>query len=150
MYGVGIRYDGELGYGVGRVLKSYVRGAVGLNTASLGFADIGIGFQAALPVGLITPAVKLELNSTWIQPTFTPTLILGIGKKEWVSLGIRRHFIGFGSPDYPSFLDVFATAHISPKWSIFAGAEINSFVDTFEDGSGYPFFTVGVGHKFEL
>ncbi|TKJ40526.1 hypothetical protein CEE36_09555 [candidate division TA06 bacterium B3_TA06] len=148
VYGVGIRCDGEIGYGVGKYLKPYVRGAVGLNTAYLGFADAGIGFQTALPLGPIAPAVKLELNPMMGEPTFSPAFLLGIGREERVTLGARTHFIVFGAPYYPFFLDVFATAHISPRWSIFAGAEINSFIDTFDDGDGYPFFTVGAGYKF--
>lgn len=148
IYGIGIRCDGEIGYGIEHFLKPYARAAVGLNTAYIGYADIGLGIHAALPVWIFTPAVRLEINSTWIQPTFSPVVLLGIGKREWFTLGAKTYFIAFGDPNYPRFLDAFATAHISPHWSIFAGAEMNSFVDYFEDGDGYPFFTVGVGYKF--
>ena len=148
VYGIGIRCDGEIGYGLDKYVKPYARAAVGLNTACIGYADIGLGLQAALPVWIFTPAVKLEINSTWIQPTFSPVVLLGIGKKEWFTLGTKTYFIAFGDPSYPEFLDVFTTVHISPRWSIFAGAEINSFIDIFEDGNGYPFFTVGAGYKF--
>ncbi|MBA7603655.1 hypothetical protein ES703_10770 [subsurface metagenome] len=148
MYGIGIRCDGEIGYGLDKYVKPYARAALDLNTAYIGYADIGLGLQVALPVWIFTPAVKLEINSTWIQPTFSPVVLLGIGKSEWVTLGAKTYFFPFADSNYPEFLDVFATAHISPRWSIFAGAEINSFIDTFEDDNGYPFFTVGAGYKF--
>jgi hypothetical protein len=85
--------------------------------------------------------------ATWMQPTFSPAVLLGVGKRERVTLGAKTYFV-LTDPNSPMFLDGFATVHLSPRWSVFVGAEVVSFIDTFQDGDGYPLFTVGVGYKF--
>ena len=147
IYGLGLRSDVEIGYGFEKYFKPYVRGALGLNTASLYFGDIGVGFQGALPVGPITPAVKIEVNTTSARPTFAPAFLLGIGRKEVVTLGIRPQFVGFNPDEYEPFLDVLTTVHISPKLSIYIGAEVTSFIEYFDENDDIPFFSLGVGYK---
>ncbi|MBN2379153.1 hypothetical protein JXM67_05070 [candidate division WOR-3 bacterium] len=147
VYGVGLRCDSEIGYGVNRYFKPYARGAVGLNTACPYFGDVGIGFQSALPLGKITPALRIEVNSTGVLLSFAPALLLGFGKKEVLTLGVRPQFVGFDPEAYDLFIDALAIVHISPRMSIFAGAELNSLIEFFDEKDGIPFLCVGVGYK---
>jgi len=147
MYGVGLRCDGEIGYGVNRYIKPYVRGGLGLNSASLYFGDIGIGLQTAVSVGPVTPAFKIEVNSTGARPSLAPAFLLGFGKREVLTLGVRPQLVGFNPEMYEPFVDVLMTVHISPRLSIFAGAEVTSFVEFFDQRDIIPFFSIGAGYK---
>jgi len=146
LYGIGLRCDTEIGYGLNDYWKPYARAGFGLNTAYIGFADIGAGMHIALPVWIFTPAIKLEINSAMLQPTFSPAVLLGIGKQKLVTFGAKWYLSAFADPVKLRFGDLFITVHPSPRWSVFASIEFPSFIG-YLGGFGYPFFTLGVGYK---
>lgn len=146
-YSIGVRGDIVVGYGFNPYLKVDARGSVGLGTQFSGmqhpfFADAALGVQTCLPLGPLTPGLHVELSYYLREVTLSPTVLFGIGKKEWLTLGGRMHMHGFLIGWDPVAVDAFACAHLSPRYSVFAGAEI--FYITYA-----PAITLGVGYHLK-
>ncbi|TKJ40527.1 hypothetical protein CEE36_09560 [candidate division TA06 bacterium B3_TA06] len=143
----GVRGDVELGYGIGQYLSPYIRlgGGVSLDA---GFLDPGVGLQLSLPVEYITPALLAEINLHMGEPTFSPAFLLGIGRAEKVTLGIRTQLAVVNPGDQPySSMEIFVNTHLSSPWSIFVGLEATSVIGAFQ-GEAFPLTTLGVGYSF--
>jgi len=145
----GVRGDVNLRYGFNDYLCLYCRGAVGGSQYWLGlFLDAGAGIQASLPLGPVTLALNGELHGL----EFSPALLAGIGRTEWLTIGIRTHIPGnlYDSPhpEYGKYLDsypldCFAGFHLG-HWNIFAGSQL--FRYSYNDD---PVFTAGIGYKIK-
>ncbi|MBD3285165.1 hypothetical protein GF359_02140 [candidate division WOR-3 bacterium] len=142
----GARGDVNLRYGFNDYLGVHIRGAIGGSKGWFGlFLDAGAGVQGALPLGPVTLALNLELSDL-----ISPTLLLGIGEKEWLTLGVRTQIPGIvdeGHPEYGPYLDpypidVFAGIHVG-RWNVFAGSQM--FRYSYNDE---PVFTAGIGYTF--
>jgi hypothetical protein len=147
----GIRADIYAGQGLNRYLKPYVRASVGVGYETyypetfrdedgfLPIFDAGVGLHCALDLKYITPAIVIEL-SPYMGVSVSTALLMGIGNREIVTLGVRPHFTvgGFTEQDP---IDVFASIHPFGKWSFFAGTEITTLSDY------GPWFTVGLGYR---
>lgn len=152
---IGMRGDIEVRYGFNPHLQLNGRVGFGWGTAwrigemdpipawgTSPTLDAGLGIQAALPLGPLTPALRVELAPFVLISNF----LLGIGqKREWVTLGGQV----YTSIDYQNNvvfpLGAFIGIHPTPRWTIFAGSGIFT---SLLDGSE-PLFSVGLGYKVE-
>ncbi len=159
----GIRLDGYAGYGFNPYVKPYLRCAFGIyhvvsypfpgdvdDTISRYFdpgVDIGAGVQAALPLGFVTPALNVEVSPYGVCEVST-ALLVGLGKREILTLGVRPHFTP-ASFDYGYLpIDVFCSVHPIKGLSLFAGVEVGSRLEHgFWDA---PWFTIGAGYGFNI
>lgn len=147
VYFLGLREDVHVSYGFNPYLKAYLEAALG--TAFPDLADGRIGVQAALPAGWVTPAMRLEL-SVYNTISLSPSFLLGIGRKEFLTLAIRTHIYPqiFNKEDPQSEFPIILTCgiHPMPQLTIFAGADIGTL------GRAYygfdPLFSLGVGYNF--
>ena len=152
----GTRVDGEISYGFDKYLQAQARMGIGFYHSYLPFfVDPGIGLQAALPVGPITPALRTEVSYYGGGVTFSPAVLLGIGRKERVTLGGRIHIFGNAGddphPEYGPYLedtptDFFVTVHLG-RWNIFAGSQF--FYHSFRYPHERPVATAGIGYKLK-
>jgi len=143
----GSRADFEVRYGISDYLGVSARFGAGLGTEfyiySEPFIDGALGVQLVVPVeGPVTPALRTEFSGYLIEPTLSPAILLGIGREEEkITLGTRLHLRRGPEDLNVGGLDAFVGIHLSPQWTIFAGAEVSSFF------SSHPtFFTLGVGY----
>lgn len=143
----GGRADFEVRYGVLENVSLSARFGAGLGTEfyiySEPFIDGALGVQLVVPVeGPVTPALRTEFSGYLIEPTLSPAILLGIGREEEkLTLGTRIHLRRGPEDLNVGGLDAFVGIHLSPQWTIFAGAEVSSFF------SSHPtFFTLGVGY----
>lgn len=141
----GIRGDAVFRYGFNDYIGVHARAAIGYP-----MVEAGLGLQAAYPIGPVTPALQTEFAFGDPGP-FSVGFLLGIGKKEWLTLGIRTHIPGTAGdephPEYgpyfePYPIDVFTGIHIG-RWNLFAGSQM--FRYTYNDE---PLFTIGIGYTF--
>jgi len=144
-YSIGVRGDAAAGYGFSSYLRLNARASLGLGTQFSGmhypfFADGAVGAQTAASLGAITPALHVELSGYLGEITLSPALLLGIGRKEYLTFGARMHAHDFWHGWDPVAVDAFACVHLSPRWSIFAGVEI--FYLTYA-----PAVTLGAGYN---
>jgi len=143
----GGRADFEVRYGISDYLGVSARFGAGLGTEfdmyPAPFLDGAVGIQLEVPlVGPVTPALRTEFSGYLIEPTLSPAILLGIGREEEkITLGTRLHLRRGPEDLNVGGLDAFVGIHLSPQWTIFAGAEVSSFF------SSHPtFFTLGVGY----
>lgn len=105
------------------------------------FIDPAAGIQTSIPVGPVTPALRLEVSpSTYFYfPTFIVAVLVGFGRKEWLTIGgAFRPDVNTGGPS------VFATIHPFDRISVFFGVDPTSI------RSGRPLLgSVGVGYKIK-
>lgn len=107
------------------------------------FASAAFGFQLAYPFKVLTPAIRAELVpfpfDAGFPVAFSPSFLLGIGRTERVTLGVRWLLIPGGYP----YNDVFATVHPFDRLAVFVGAPL--LMEGFRGGP----FTLGVGYKIK-
>lgn len=144
---VGLRGDFAVYYGFGRYIQldGHLGAGFGFGGVAEGVvANAGVGLQLAAPIGPVTPAFRAGF-SYWGGDSdgfafLSPCLLLGFGRKEFLTLGGRLHY-NIKYPDGPLH-DVFGVVHIpnSPV-SIFSGVGW--------DGLLVPHITLGVGYKIK-
>jgi len=143
---IGGRGDYEIRYGFNQYLQvnGRIGAGLGYRLPSEGFPpppikdmypllDGAIGIQGSFPLGSVTPSLRVELIYPHSQ-IVAPTLLFGLGRNEWLTIGVGGHLV-----------DVFVTAHPSKRWSFFAGANVFSIFNA--DYSDYPLASIGVGYK---
>ncbi|NLI98279.1 hypothetical protein GX441_06425 [bacterium] len=144
-YCVGGRVDCEARYGFNEYLG--LNGRAGLcygkevpfDSSGFGAAgNVAIGVQGALPLKFITPALRIELTH-YTYPTIAPTLLLGIGQREFITLGARASIESIIMFDG---IDVFLTVHPTSNWSVFGGVHFTSYQEE-------PLAAIGVGYKLK-
>jgi len=144
---IGVRGDVELRYGLNKYLGFHARGAIGYP-----MLDGALGIQTAFPLGLVTPALRTEISWYGGGPTFSPALLVGVGRTEWVTLGVRTHIPGnLGDSPHPEYgpyldpfpIDCFVGIHLG-RWNIFAGSQC--FRHSY---SNKPIASVGLGYKIK-
>lgn len=151
VYSTGLRADACIGYGFSSHFLLYGRIAGCLSDGLT--PEGGVGIQTAWPFGPVTPALRLEIGDYWIfQPSISPGLIIGIGKAERLTLGVRTYFAPLNhwlteSPHPALPLDVFTAVHLSEGWSLFGGCELTSLFHN-ESSPYRPLFTFGLGYDF--
>lgn len=134
-----LQVNGRLGAGAGYRPPSNVPGNPPVSGGIQPLVDGALGVQAACPLNEVTPAVCLEVGR------FLSVIpLLGLGKKELLTLGIRLGF-GFESGFLP--LGTFLTIHPCSRFSIFAGAQLGSLFN-YMPAMGIPPFTAGIAYKF--
>jgi len=162
-YHLGARADAELRYGFNSFLQLNSRIALGAAPAWPPiFADVAVGAQTAYPIGPITPALRVEVSGYGGGITFSPAVLLGIGRKEVVTLGGRIHIFGNtyerqhphpGSvtfpEDYDPYLedtptDFFVGIHLG-RWNILVGSQL--FYHSSSHSFERPVATAGIGYK---
>jgi len=154
----GVRGDIEVRYGINKYLGLHGRGSFGLMWMFPQlFLDGAFGFQAALPMHSITPALRTEISYYGGGLTISPALLLGIGKDEKVTLGGRIHFYGNSydrknpHPEYgirieDTPIDLFVGIHVK-RYTFFAGAQ--AFFTSTPYREFWPIATLGVGYKLK-
>jgi hypothetical protein len=145
----GVRCDLNLSYGFNDYLRLHCRGAIGGSQGWFGgFLDAGAGIHGALPLGPVTLALNAEVSGLGLSPA----LLIGIGKTEWVTIGVRTHIPGnWGDPPHPEYgryldpfpIDCFAGLHLG-RWNFFAGSQM--FRYSYNDE---PVATVGIGYNIK-
>lgn len=162
----GIRLDGYAGYGFNPYVKPYLRSSIGSyysvsypfpteenGDTTTGYdrcGDIGAGVQAALPLGFVTPALNVEV-SPFLFGEVSTALLLGLGKREILTLGVRPHFVlaAIGDGFIPT--DVFVSVHPFKGLSLFAGAIVNGLGDRIRNDDWDDWwFTIGAGYGFNV
>lgn len=151
-YSYGIRADAELRYGFCRHFQLYGRTALGGAVAWPPILiDGGLGAQAALPIGSLTPAIRVEVSGYSSGLTLSPSFLIGVGRTEWLTLGVRTHILGDKGitphPEYgpyiePCPIDLFAGVHFG-RWNVFVGSQV------FRYSYFKPVVTLGVGYKLK-
>lgn len=148
---IGPRGDVEVGYAFGYFFKTHIRagggwgwfsdtvveGEGGLPNYEIYVVDAAIGIQAAYPHKYVTPAFRIEGGLGGL----TSDLLVGIGEREWLTLGTRVYF----HKEYPENIKTtfapFVGIHPIKHLSIFASP------GGFTPFEGYtPYFTFGVGY----
>lgn len=131
-----IGFNGHLGLGYGTIITlDTITGSSAAPVAG----NAAIGVQAAWPLKNITPAARLEL--TFITtPLICPTLLLGIGRQELITIGGRVYLASLVNPQS---VDLFLSIHPTSRWSIFGGVELVQLIIHPER----PIITLGVGYK---
>lgn len=150
-YCVGGRADFEARYGLSEYLG--LTGHAGLGYGKVSGNEPGspsgappwtgtlsIGVQTAYPLKYITPAARLEITYLTL-PTICPTLLLGIGRNEFLTLGGRAYLVEFW---LPYIVDVFLGIHPVKCISIFGGVGIGGFRNP-----ELPIMTLGVAYKIK-
>jgi hypothetical protein len=134
-----LQVNGRLGAGAGYRPPSNVPGNPPVSGGIQPLVDGALGVQAAYPLNEVTPAVRLEVGK------FLSVIpLLGLGKKELLTLGVRLGF-GFEGGFLP--LGTFLTIHPCSRFSIFAGAQLGSLFN-YMPAMGIPPFTAGIAYKF--
>lgn len=146
----------ELRYGINEYIGFHTRASVG---AGLGFpiffSDVALGAQASLPTNLITPAFRAEMSLYGGGVTFSPAILLGIGKKEFLTFGARVYIFGNAAdephPEYGAFLedtpvDSFIVGHVW-RFNIFVGSQ--AIFPSLLEHYWPPISTLGVGFKLK-
>lgn len=156
-YRSGMRSDVELRYGFNRYLGLHARAALGVfYNDPLPFLDAGVGIQTALPLKWVTPALRSEVSLYGGCVTLSPTLLVGIGREEKVTLGGCVHLFGNSSEanwdDYHKALedtptDFFVGIHAFPRWTLFVGTQL--FYHSYIYPGKKPLYTIGVGYKLK-
>ncbi|MBN2378524.1 hypothetical protein JXM67_01815 [candidate division WOR-3 bacterium] len=104
--------------------------------------DAGIGLQAALPLGPVTPAIRVELGP-WV---LISNFLFSVGQsREWLTLGCRVYVLSeeMGKISFP--ISGFIGVHPTSRLTIFVGPGVKSSAS-----EGYaPLFSVGLGYKVE-
>ena|GEM_PF-1036192 len=159
-----VRSDVELRYGLNKYIQGSVRAGLGLGFNGYVydyeprevderdfFFDIALGPQFALPiiwedVGHITPAFRLEACYGYGQFYLLPTLVLGFGNPEYLTLGGR-----FYHPEAEGIIlpmELFTGIHLW-RFNIFMG--VNSLVTWLHpDFYRVPaVVTVGIAYKLK-
>lgn len=99
------------------------------------FGDATLNVQAAIPGESTTLALRLEGSAS---RAVTASLLLGLGKTEKVTLGIRGFIVGRG-------IDIMTIVRPLPKLSLFIGVDpVGFFMDT-----PWPVATLGIGCKLK-
>lgn len=149
----GIRADSEIRYGFNPFAQ--LNGRVALGGAPAWppvFADVAIGGQIAYPLGPIAPALRAEISWYGGGPTFSPAFLLGFGRTEWLTLGVRTHIPGnLGDSPHPEYgpyldpypIDMFVSFHIG-RVNLFAGSQVFRYSYN-ED----PVFSIGIGYNIK-
>lgn len=153
-YSIGCRGDLELRYGFNKYMQMNAQAGLGIGFSLSSWSDPSyrggdvyplldgvLGIQTALPVGFLTPALRMEFSYFLGEPELVSTALLGIGLKERFTLGGRLHLDELIDP---YSLDAFVGFHPSSKWSMFAG--IKFFFHGY-DITYPPVATLGVGYK---
>lgn len=139
--GIG-RIDSELRYGFSDYFQIHCCAGV-IFPAGPVLPIYRLGLQTAVPLKSVTPAFRVEFTPF---PTYlAPTLLLGLGQNEFLTLGGRVNLIA--DPHIYVFPDAFITGHLWSRLSIFAGVELFHFDEPMLHGM--PVFTLGVGYKIK-
>ncbi|NLI98294.1 hypothetical protein GX441_06500 [bacterium] len=156
-YYIGGRGDFELMYGFNKNLQAHIRAGLGLGlTPQISggvhpwpvspLIDGGIGLQGSLPTKFLTPALRLEFLT---RGPISPTLLLGIGKKEIVILGADITWIFYklllmeeGAVNGPNG---FVVVHFSPAWNIALSCGIPSTKWDLQ----FPLVSLGLGYTIK-
>lgn len=151
-YYFGGRGDIELSYGFSDRFNIHGRAGLGLGAYPFPsqqepgpwpispLIDPSIGFQAAFPLGYVTPALRVDFPGTPVPVK----ILMGIGKPERVTLGVDLSGLFLYGITRPKLgISGFAGIHFNRNWSLFAGGGIpRVFFDL-------PLFTLGVGYKIK-
>lgn len=148
-YCMGLMQDLHISYGFNRYVKINLNAGFG---TALPDGEIligrGVGVQAAVPLGPVTPALRLEYTGYGVKPSVSPGLLFGIGRREWLTLNVRTHI----NPNALALQDslpviIGAGFHITPELTLWAGGELKTlWID--EYGCFYPIMSAGLGYKF--
>ncbi|MBD3286208.1 hypothetical protein GF359_06705 [candidate division WOR-3 bacterium] len=146
-YCIGIRGDAELSYGFNKYLGVNGRTALGLGyvlseggpMSLMPILDGALGFQAALPLKTVTPALKVEL-SYYAEPALSSAFLVGLGQDERATIGCRAYIEEFSDL---AALDIFIGIHPVPKWTFFGGIETMTLFNK----PFYPIVTIGLGYN---
>jgi len=129
------RIDSELRYGFSDYFQIHCCAGV-IFPAEPVLPIYRLGLQTAVPLESVTPAFRVEF--TPFPPYLAPTLLLGLGQNEFLTLGGRVNLIA--DPHVYVFPDAFITGHLWSRLSIFTGVGFSDpmFYDV-------PVVTLGVG-----
>jgi hypothetical protein len=144
-YAISPHVDLESKYGFNEYLQTHARFSAGFSYP-YSYFDAGAGLQAAVPLGIVTPAVRSEVTCYGGFLTFSPAFLAGFGRNEFLTVGMRTHwdFINRDQSTFP--FEIFVTGHISQRWAIFLGGEIHTLRDM--ETHGDPILTLGIGYNY--
>lgn len=141
-----LQANGRIGLGLGYIPPSPEGEAVPPREGGIyPLLDGGVGLQTAYPMVNITPALRVEAGQ---ELSLMP--LLGIGKREWITLGVEFSYFLFGPEGtHPEggLLNAFLSVHPYPRWSIFAGTNVTILFDPGFYLTEYPLVTLGVGYN---
>ncbi len=148
-YCMGLMQDIGISYGFNRYSKIFFNAGFGPALPE-GKILIGraVGVQAAAPLGSVTPALRIEYTGYGLEPSISPGLLLGIGRREWLTLNVRTqinpHDLA-GQDSLPIITGV--GFHITPALTLWAGGELKTlWIDEYD--CFYPIMSAGLGYRF--
>lgn len=148
-YCMGLMQDIGISYGFNRYFKIFFNAGFGTALPE-GKILIGraVGVQAAAPLGSVTPALRIEYTGYGLEPSISPGLLLGIGRREWLTLNVRTqinpHDLA-GQDSLPIITGV--GFHITPALTLWAGGELKTlWIDEYD--CFYPIMSAGLGYRF--
>jgi hypothetical protein len=149
-YTIGLRGDIIARYATNNRIQLSVRLGVsgGYNLYDdeiLPLVDGALGLKFAFKGNKVHPAVKVELEPYYANPSITPMFLLGIAGKnqpEPLTLGLRAHLVG---GFMPLGIDLLGTYHFPKGYSIFAGLDIPPL---FMEDEPIVIGTLGFGYSF--